>query len=879
MSSRLATMIEKLGYRKILEFHDVPCEVHFNPRNSTTVSVGKFEKGCWLKASKHFYIKAMETRNESGLYSKMQQVSAFQDYLKHNVPEFHCYAYYISQLTPRIVLGNFRAINQLERYNSEHDDLAETLADTQDEQMMLDHLRLFRETGTHDIAAKQLELTLSSRVKLRERLSKLDSELKGAAAIINEWAEKGQAIALLWAISTNIHACRTSDLPRTVSMIEDEIVRIEKLSVRSRAHQQGLLIEELKEPWHMFYAEACGLFHPALRESYRNTPLLCDLAECIETWMNARLTAPIARTGFSEQPSTGVAEALLAFLRQIPTVDKLPDHDTRLASRQLSKPIYLGLIATRTESCYLPGREPYLIDLDDLRNMTLISGATGSGKTRVAQLLAEGASLYSPVIIIDPVGEFTGLIRVNEDASKEHQFKLPNGTSYEPTIYTLDDDGIEFSTNLLLKPDVPEPFFNTAAEEVASILTDLVGDVRFRDIFRETLLESWGTDRIMNCETFVGECMCKSEGMKTSVKLERLLQYKMLMSGEPLDVEELLQNRIVIFSLNSSLYTEAQRLAVIWFILRQMLNHFLGMPHSDSTRALLIVDEVHRLYAENAARSAASVLENIVKQGRAKGLAAVLISQSLQDLPSILTQCHLRILLRILEGEIQSYADKFGMELARSLHSLEPRFGYVFQGSEEFYCAFRPTLSMPKGIADYEELRNYASVQKSLRHFIRATLTRSEPATGVVEQTKPELSSDEMRVIEVLRNSGGTVKSKRQLAQQTGIKGREKIIEIVDQLEEKGRVRTERSGSAVVIKLSSESKLSDHLGAAISPEFFEGRSMDNRDNITQSVSKRLDPTENARNRSSGIVSQVVRTLSSRLDNPDGKENRTSRRDH
>jgi energy-coupling factor transporter ATP-binding protein EcfA2 len=464
----------------------------------------------------------------------------------------------------------------------------------------------------------------------------------------------------------------------------------------------------------------------------------------------------------------------------------------------------LGLVATRTGNATLSTTEPYLVDVDDLRNMTLISGATGSGKTRVAQILAEGSSLYAPVIIIDPVGEFTGFIHPNKDATKERQFKLPNGASYKPVIYTLDDEGIEFSANLLLRPDVPETFLNGAAEEVATILTDLVGDVRFRDIFRESLLESWDASRQLNCETFIEECMRKSEGLKTSVKLERLLQYKMLMSGEPLDVEELLQDRIVIFSLNSPLYTDAQRLAVIWFILRQMLNHFFGMPHSDSVKALVIVDEVHRLYVGSSPRSAASVLENIVKQGRAKGLAAVLISQSLQDLPSILTQCHLRILLRILEGEIQSYADKFGIELARSLHSLEPRFGYVFQGSEEFYVAFRPTLSMPKGITDYEELRNYTQALKNLNRFMRITSESSKPATEIAEQVKPELSSDEIRVIEVLRNMGGTVKSKRQLGQQAGFRGREKIIEVVRQLEEKGRVKTDRVGSAVVVKLSDD---------------------------------------------------------------------------
>jgi hypothetical protein len=338
------------------------------------------------------------------------------------------------------------------------------------------------------------------------------------------------------------------------------------------------------------------------------------------------------------------------------------------------------------------------------------------------------------------------------------------------------------------------------------ILSDLVGDVRFRDIFREELLQSWREDDPLNCEDFIEACRRKTEGLKTSVKLERLLQYKILMSGEPLDVEELLRSPLVIFSLNSPLYTDTQRLAVVWFILKQILNYFLSQPHSDCTRVVIIVDEVHRLYDENVPRSAASVLENMVKQGRAKGLAVVLISQSLQGLPNILTQANIRILLRILEGEIQSYGDKFGMELARSLHSLEPRFGYIFQGSEEFYCAFRPTLSIPKGVTDFQQLRNYTAAQKNLRHFIETTSTqerRPEPPQRIIkQQTMPSsLSDDEMRVIEALQSLGGTAKSKRQLAQLAHIKGREKILEIVSQLQEKGHVTTDRTASAVAVRL------------------------------------------------------------------------------
>jgi len=140
------------------------------------------------------------------------------------------------------------------------------------------------------------------------------------------------------------------------------------------------------------------------------------------------------------------------------------------------------------------------------------------------------------------------------------------------------------------------------------------------------------------------------------------------------------------------------------------------------------------------------------------------------------------------------------MELARSLHSLEPRFGYIFHGSEEFYCAFRPTLSMPKGVTDYQQIRNYTASQKNLKRFLE-TAPQSQQIMNITKVT-PLLSTDEIHVIQTLEQLGGTAKSKRQLAQLAGLRGREKTVQIISRLEEKGELKTERVGSAVVVKLS-----------------------------------------------------------------------------
>jgi hypothetical protein len=812
--------LDKLGYSKVLNFENVPCEIYFNSEKAIVLSLGNIGQNCWLKASKHFYIKAMGTRGENSFYSKLQQTTQLMSYLKHNVPEFQCCLYYIGQLTPRIALENLRALPQLERYRDEHEQISRLLANTEGEADMLEQLELFQQAGIRNPARKDLESALRNNATLRERLTKAESELKGAASIINEWVEKGHAAALLWTASTNIHIGQTKDLSKIIPKVEDELAKINDQNVKSRAHHQDLLLEEVKEPWHMFYAEACGLFHPALRETYKEIPILRELAESTESWMNARLTQPINRTNYAEPESAAVAEAVSAMFRNVPAVEQLPRTVTsRLLRRALKKPIYLGLFATNTNNRQEATKEPYLIDLDDLTGMVLVTGGTGSGKTRVAQIIVEGASTYVPVFIIDPMGEFTGLIHPNKDASKETEFNLPSGRAFEPEIYTLDDEGIRFKANLLLKPEVPEDLLISTAQEVADILSHLMGEERFKDVFREVLLEKWREDQPVTGEGFIDACRPRLRGMKTSIKLDRLLDFKMLMSGEPLDIQDLLRKRLVIFSLNSNLYSEKQKLAVTWFVLRQIHNYFLGQPHSDGTRAVVVIDEVHLEYAPNMPRDAATVLEDMVKRQRARGLAVIMISQSLHDLPGILTQASVRILLRILEGEIQSYTDKFGAELARSLHSVQPRFGYVFHttenGTEEFYCAFRPTLSSPRGVTDHAEIRTYAAPQKNLQSFLEAE-TKPEPQESRIQgdETNPptllepsaetkstpaELSADETLFVQILKEMGSA--RSRSAIQRKVNWGGSRIMRVIKLLETKRKIERIPLAHRTIIKL------------------------------------------------------------------------------
>ena len=108
-------MLEDLGFIKILEFKQIPCEIYFHPEKAITLSIGFLNEYCWLKASKHMYIKALERRGETLLYSKLQGITKFMEYLKSSLPEFQVVTYFISDITPKIALENFKGLPKLER--------------------------------------------------------------------------------------------------------------------------------------------------------------------------------------------------------------------------------------------------------------------------------------------------------------------------------------------------------------------------------------------------------------------------------------------------------------------------------------------------------------------------------------------------------------------------------------------------------------------------------------------------------------------------------------------------------------------------------------------------------------------------------------------
>ncbi|PIN92886.1 hypothetical protein COU54_05180 [Candidatus Pacearchaeota archaeon CG10_big_fil_rev_8_21_14_0_10_31_24] len=117
--------------------------------------------------------------------------------------------------------------------------------------------------------------------------------------------------------------------------------------------------------------------------------------------------------------------------KQKNSVYPFPDFDSLPQSGYAS----IGLVADTDEKTYL--------DYTQLNRHTLIAGGTGSGKTIagmaiVEELLKKGLS----VIVLDPIGQWTGFAKKNQDKvmlKKFKKFNMKNPHSYDPRVIEITD--------------------------------------------------------------------------------------------------------------------------------------------------------------------------------------------------------------------------------------------------------------------------------------------------------------------------------------------------------------------------------------------------------------------------------------------------------
>jgi DNA helicase HerA-like ATPase len=311
-----------------------------------------------------------------------------------------------------------------------------------------------------------------------------------------------------------------------------------------------------------------------------------------------------------------------------------------------------------------PQKEMFIrLPLSTLNRHGLIAGATGTGKTKTLQVLAEQLSAHGvPSLVMDIKGDLSGIAVKSPGGSKINErhdlIGMPfiAGSSPVEFLSLSDEPGLrlratvsEFGPVLFSKMlDL-----NETQQSVISVIFKFCDDRQLPLLDIEDLkkvLQYITTDGKVEFESEYGKIMTTSVGtiMRKLVELEQ--QGAEGFFGEPsFDVQDLLRSdqhgsgivhilRVVDIQGKPKLFSS--------FMLQLLAEIYTTFPEEGDLKKpklVLFIDEAHLIF-ENASDALLDQIEVIIKLIRSKGIGIFFVTQSPTDIPeSVLSQLGLKI--------------------------------------------------------------------------------------------------------------------------------------------------------------------------------------------------------------------------------------------
>ena len=311
-----------------------------------------------------------------------------------------------------------------------------------------------------------------------------------------------------------------------------------------------------------------------------------------------------------------------------------------------------------------PQKELFIrIPLSTLNRHGLISGATGTGKTKTLQILAEQLSAKGiPTLVMDIKGDLSGIAVKSAGHPKitdRHDLiGLPfiAGSSPVEFLSLSDEPGVrlratvsEFGPVLFSKMlDL-----NETQQDVISVIFKFCDDRQLPLLDIEDLkkvLQYITTDGKMEFESEYGKVMSTSAGtiVRKLVGLEQ--QGANEFFGEPsFDVNDLLRkNEDGAGIVHIVRVTDIQDKPKLFstFMLQLLAEMYAVFPEEGDLPApklILFIDEAHLIF-ENASEALLDQIEVIIKLIRSKGIGVIFVTQNPIDIPDeVLGQLGLKI--------------------------------------------------------------------------------------------------------------------------------------------------------------------------------------------------------------------------------------------
>ncbi len=303
------------------------------------------------------------------------------------------------------------------------------------------------------------------------------------------------------------------------------------------------------------------------------------------------------------------------------------------------------------------------IPLRTMNRHGLIAGATGTGKTKSLQVLAESLSDASvPVLLMDIKGDLSGLGAAGSNNKHiEMRSKLIN-IDYQPSAYPLELLTLSDEPGTRLKATVTEfgPILLSKVLELNDTQESIVSMIfKYCDDKKLPILDLKDLIRVLQFITNEGKDELKEEygnvsGQSVGTILRKVIGLQQqgadkFFQEKSFEVEDLMrmddQGRGIISTLRVMDMQDRPKLFST-FMLQMLAELYGSLPEEgdlEKPKLVIFIDEAHLVF-QDASKALLQQIETVIKLIRSKGVGVFFVTQNPTDVPaSILSQLGMKI--------------------------------------------------------------------------------------------------------------------------------------------------------------------------------------------------------------------------------------------
>ncbi len=303
------------------------------------------------------------------------------------------------------------------------------------------------------------------------------------------------------------------------------------------------------------------------------------------------------------------------------------------------------------------------VPLKTLNRHGLIAGATGTGKTKTLQVLAENLSDKGiPVLLMDLKGDLSGLAQPSPGHPKIDERHGQIGMPFEPKNFPIEVLSLSEQDGVKLRATVSE-FGPTLLSRILDLTVTQEGIVavvfKYCDDNKLPLLDLKDFKKVLQYATGAGKAeFTKDYGRistsSTGTILRKIIELEQqgadLFFGEKsFEVDDLTRidedGRGYINIIRLTDIQDRPKLFSTFMLslLAEIYDTFPEQGDSDKPELILFIDEAHLIFKE-ASKALLDQIESIVKLIRSKGIGLYFVTQNPTDVPNeVLAQLGLKV--------------------------------------------------------------------------------------------------------------------------------------------------------------------------------------------------------------------------------------------